>query len=240
MLRVNWNYIKGLGLIALVSFVFVFSSFRNNVRKIAEIKVNFLGENNLFMTEASVNKLLIQNNEELPNMAKEILDLNDIESALKSNPMIKTAEVHLTVNGEVRADILQRKPIARVSTNASYYIDDEGAFMPLSAFHTARVPLVTGHVKKNKLSNVYIIANKIFNDQFLKTHVVEVYQNEDETFVLKTRAFDLEIWLGNLDKLDNKISNLKAFYQKAKKDDMLSKYSKVNLQFDNQVVCTKK
>jgi len=33
---------------------------------------------------------------------------------------------------------------------------------------------------------------------------------------------------------------LKAFYQKAKKDDMLSKYSKVNLQFDNQVVCTKK
>ncbi len=239
-MRVNWNYIQGLVLIALVSFVFVFSSFRNNVRKIEEIKINFLGENNLFMTEASVNKLLIQNNEELPNMAKEILDLNDLENVLKSNPMIKTAEVHLTVNGEVKADILQRKPIARVSTNASYYIDDEGVFMPLSAFHTARVPLVTGYVKKNKLGKVYTIANKVFNDEFLKTHVVEIYQREDEAFVLKTRAFDFEIWLGDLYNLEKKISNFKAFYQKANKDKTLGRYSKVNLQFENQVVCTKK
>lgn len=240
MLRVNWNYIKGLALIALVSFVFVFSSFRNNVRKIEEIKVNFLGENNLFMTEASVNKLLIQKANDLPNMPKEILDLNELENVLKSNPMIKTAEVHLTVNGEVRADILQRKPIARVSTNASYYIDDEGTFMPLSTFHTARVPLVTGHVRKNKLDKVYTLAHKIFNDSFLKMHVVEIHQKEDETFILKTRAFDFEIWLGNLDHLEKKINNLKAFYQKAKKDNSLANYSKVNLQFDNQVVCTKK
>lgn len=239
-MRVNLNYIKGLVLIALISFVFVFSSFRNNNRKIEEIKVNFLGNNNLFMTEESVNKLLIQKQENLKNMPKEILDLNELENVLKSNPMIKTAEVYLTVNGKVKADILQRKPIARVSTNASYYIDDEGAFMPLSAFHTARVPLVTGYVEKNNLDKVYTIAKKVFNDQFLRTHIVEIKQNEDETFVLKTRAFDFEIWLGDLNNLEKKISNFKAFYQKAKKDNALSKYSKVNLQFDNQVVCTKK
>lgn len=192
------------------------------------------------MTEESVNKLLIQKEENLTKVAKEILDLNELETVLESNPMIKTAEVHLTVNGEVRVDVLQRKPIARVSTNASYYIDDEGSFMPLSTFHTARVPLITGHVKKNELKNAYTIASKIFKDQFLKTHVVEIYQNQDETFILKTRAFDFKILLGNLDNLEKKISNLKAFYQKAKKDNTLAKYSKVNLQFDNQVVCTKK
>ena len=154
--------------------------------------------------------------------------------------MIKTAEVYLTVNGKVKADILQRKPIARVSTNASYYIDDEGAFMPLSALHTARVPLVTGYVEKNNLDKVYTIAKKVFNDQFLRTHIVEIKQNEGEAFVLKTRTFDFEIWLGDLNNLEKKISNFKVFYQKAKKDNALSKYSKVNLQFDNQVVCTKK
>ncbi|WP_239021962.1 cell division protein FtsQ/DivIB [Pontimicrobium aquaticum] len=223
-----------------MSFVFVFSSFRNRERRIEDIKVNFLGDNNLFMTEASVNKLLIQKVNSLSNMTKEILDLNELENVLKSNPMIKTAEVHLTVNGEVRADVLQRKPIARVSTNVSYYIDDEGTFMPLSTFHSARVPLVTGHVKKNKLEKVYKLAEKVFNDAFLKMHVVEIHQKENETFVLKTRAFDFEIWLGNLDNLEKKINNLKAFYQKAKKDNELTNYSIVNLQFDNQVVCTKK
>jgi len=239
-LRVNWNYIKGLVLLVLVGFLFAFSSIRNNTRNVQNVTVNFMGDDNLFVTEETVNKLLIQNIEDLTRVPKEILDLNELELALKSNPMIKTAQVHLTVNGEVMADVIQRKPIARVSTNASYYIDDEGSFMPLSSNYTARVPLVTGFIMKNDLSNVFKIAHKILNDQFLKTHIVEIYQNRDKTIVLKTRVLDFEILMGQLDRIDSKISNLKAFYQKAKKDKSLNKYSKVNLQFENQVVCTKK
>ena len=240
MLRVNWNYIKVLILLLLVSFLFAFSSIRNNQRKVKNITVNFIGEDNLFITEAMVNKLLIQNQEDVTNVTKEILDLNELELVLKSNPMIKAAQVCLTVNGEVRADVIQRKPIARVSTNTSYYIDAEGKFMPLSSNYTARVPLVTGFVDKNSLSNMFKIANKIYNDQFLKTHVVEIHQKRDETIVLKIRVLDFEVLFGNLDGLDKKINNFKAFYQKARKDKSLNKYSKVNLQFENQVVCTKK
>ena len=239
-MRVNWNYIKGFTLLVLVGFLFAFSSFRNSTRHVNNVAVNFMGDDNLFITEETVNKLLIQNKADLTSVPKEILDLNELELALKSNPMIKTAQVQLTVDGEVRADVVQRRPIARVSTNASYYIDDEGLFMPLSSNYTARVPLVTGYIMKNDLSNVFKIAHKIYNDQFLKTHVVEIRQNQDKNIVLKTRVLDFEILIGQLDRLDGKISNLKAFYQKAKKDKMLNKYSKVNLQFENQVVCTKK
>ena len=202
--------------------------------------VNFIGEDNLFITHETVNKLLIVNKEDLTKVPKEILDLNGLEITLNSNPMIKTAQVYLTVNGEVRADVEQCKPIARVSTNASYYIDDEGKFMPLSTNFSARVPLVTGYIEKNNLNNVFKIADKIYNDQFLKKHIVEIHQNQDKTIILKTRVLDFEIVLGNLILLDKKINNLKAFYQKAKKDKSLNKYSIVNLQFENQVVCTKK
>ena len=112
--------------------------------------------------------------------------------------------------------------------------------MPLSENRSARVPLVTGHINKNDLSNVFLIAQKIQEDEFLQTHIVEIIQHQDRSLSLKARTLEFEIYLGNLNYLERKISNLKAFYQKAKKDDMLSKYSKVNLQFDNQVVCTKK
>lgn len=74
----------------------------------------------------------------------------------------------------------------------------------------------------------------------MKTHIVEIHQSRKGTIKLKTRVTDFEILVGNLNNLDKKINNLKAFYQKAKKDKTLNKYSKVNLQFDNQVVCTKK
>jgi len=207
---------------------------------VENVSINFIGKDNLFVNQETVNKLLIQKKGNLKKVPKEILDLNELEIALNSNPMIKTAEVYLTVNGEIKVDVEQKKPIARVNTNASYYIDDEGSFMPLSTNYTARVPLVRGYVEKNKLDNVFLIANKIYNDEFLKTHIVEIYQNQDETIILKTRVLDFEIVLGNLEMLDKKINNFKAFYQKAKKDKSLNKYSKVNLQFENQVVCTKK
>ncbi len=240
MLRVNWKYIKAFLLLALVGFLFAFSSKKNGSRNISDIGIYFIGENNLFITSEMVNKLLIQNKEEVTKVPKEILDLNGLENALISNQMIKTAEVYLTVNGEVRADVEQRTPIARVNTNASYYIDDEGLFMPLSAYRSARVPLVTGHIYKNDLGNVYKIARKIHNDEFLKMQIIEIRQNKDKSISLKIRALDFEIFIGQLDHLDKKINNLKAFYQKAKKDKSLPNYIKVNLQFENQVVCTKK
>lgn len=239
-MRVNWNYIKALILLVLVSFLFAFSTIRNAERNVTKIDVSFIGEDNLFITHEMVNKLLILNEQDVTNVAKEILDLNELETVLNSNSMIKTAQVYLTVNGEVRVNVIQRKPIARVSTNVFYYIDDEGLFMPLSQNYTARVPLVTGYVEKNNLNTIFKIASKIYNDPFLKTHIIEIYQKQDETIILKTRVLDFEIVLGNLDRLDKKINNFKAFYQKAKKDKTLKKYNKVNLQFENQVVCTKK
>jgi len=234
------DFFKLLIVLVIAGLLYGFSSQRNGDRKLTNVLVEFTDENSPFITLSTVNKLLIQKDEDLKKVPKNILDLNGLEFALNSNPMIKSAEVYLTVNGVVRADVVQRKPIARVSTNASYYIDDEGSFMPLSTNYTARVPLVKGYVEKNKLNNIFVIANKIANDEFLKAHIIEIYQNQDETIILKTRVFDFEIVLGNLDMLDKKINNFKAFYQKAKKDKSLNKYSKVNLQFENQVVCTKK
>ena len=224
----------------LVTLLFAFSSDRNGSRTVEGISINFTSDENQFITHEAVNKLLIQNEDKITGMPKEILDLNGLEAALNSNPMIKAAEVYLTVNGEVRADVEQRKPIARINTNASYYLDEDGLFMPLSLNHSARVPLITGHVYKNDLGNVHHIAKKISDDKFLRKHVVEIHQHPEQDISLKLRALDFEVYVGQLDQLDLKINNLKAFYQKAKRDKTLSNYSKVNLEFNNQVVCTKK
>ncbi|MEO5790037.1 MAG: cell division protein FtsQ/DivIB [Gelidibacter sp.] len=206
----------------------------------SEPNIKFLGDENLFITHEAVSKLLIQNQQSVTNTAKEMIDLNDLESALNANVMIKRAQVYITVDGTLVAEIEQKKPIARVSTNASYYIDDVGSYMPLSTNYTSRVPLVTGFVVKNELYNVFTVAKKVQSDEFLKTHVTEIHQNENGSIDLRFRLNDFRIQLGSLDKLDKKINNLKAFYQKAMKDSTLNTYSVVNLRFDKQVICTKK
>lgn len=238
-MRVNWNYIKMFVLLVLVGFLFAFASQRNGVRKVSNPHIKFIGENNLFVTNETVSKLLIQKYGGIKNVPKETLDLNKLENVLKSNPMIKAAEVYVAVNGTLNAEIEQKTPIARVSTNASYYIDDEGFYMPLSTNYSARVPLVTGYVEKNDLKSIHKIASKITHDEFLKKNVIEIHQSIDKVVFLKLRKCNFIVQLGNVNFLDKKINNLKAFYQKNLKEKTLNNYSKVNLQFDNQVICTK-
>ena len=240
MLRVNWAYIKILVLFGMVAFLFAFATSKNSNRKITEPDIRFVGNSdNLFITYETVSKLLIQNQGKVKNVPKEILDLNQLESALNSNPMIKSAEVYVSVDGTLNAEIEQKRPIARVSTNASYYIDDKGAYMPLSSNYTARVPLVTGYVEKNNLNNVFVVARKIQNDDFLIKNVIEIHQDINKKIYLKLRQCKFLVQLGDVKLLDKKINNLKAFYQKSLKENTLNNFSKVNLQFDNQVICTK-
>ena len=239
-MHINWNVIKSVLLLGLVVFLYAFSSHKNNSRLVSKVAVQFTGNENVYITSEMVNKLLIQNQEHLYILPKDNLDLKEMEMVLESDDMVKSAQVYLTVNGEVSAKVEQRRPIARVQTASIFYIDEDGLAMPLSPQHSARVPLVTGIIENEQLDAIYSMALKIDQDPFLKTYVTEIHQNETKEIRLKMRLLNFEIEVGSLDRLDEKMKNLKAFYQKAKKDKMLDIYKSVNLQFKNQVVCTKK
>ncbi|CDF80660.1 cell division protein FtsQ [Formosa agariphila KMM 3901] len=239
MSKIHWGYVKLIVLSGIVLFLFAFASARNSQRKISEPIIHFMGDNNLYITQENVSNLLIQKEKEVSEMTKETLDLNTLEFALNSNPLIKSAQVYVDVNGSLTADIEQKLPIARIQDTTSYYLDDRGGYMPLSTNHTARVPFVVGHIEKNNLSNVFIIAQKVYNDTFLKKHVVEIHQDETQKISLKLRQHRFNVYLGDLTQLDKKINNLKVFYKKALEENSLKDYDKINLQFDNQVVCTK-
>ena len=239
-MRSNWNFIKGLFLLGLVVFLYAFSSFKNNSRPVKSVNVQFTGEDNVFITSETVNKLLIQSQEKPYFLPKEGIDLKEMEFSLESNDMIKSAQAYLTLNGEVRVKVEQKRPIARVHSSDVFYIDEDGFRMPLSSEHSARVPLVYGVVDNEDFESVYKVASVVYNDSFLKMYITEIFQNEIKEISLKMRLLDFEVLVGNLDNLEIKLRNLKAFYQKAKKDNMLGIYKSVNLQFENQVVCTEK
>ena len=239
-MKVPYKILKVLLIIIMISGLYAFSSIRNGSRISTLPEIKFIGSDNLFITESNVSKLLIQNQKGILNKHKEIIDLNDLEAALTSNPMIKEAQVFMSVDGKITAEIEQKKPLARVNTNASYYIDDQGSYMPLSENYSARVPLVTGFVYKNDLTNLYKISKHIHEDEFLRKYVVQIHQHEDKSIDLKFRLHDFTVKLGDLKNLSKKTNNLKAFYQKALKDSTIEQFSIVNLKFDNQVIGTRK
>ncbi len=235
-MRKYLNYIKGIFMLLLVVFLFAFSSIRNNARTPASINIHFNGENPLFIAASNVDNMLTQNQEYIQCVTKDVLDLKALESTISSHEMIEKAEVFLTVDGGLKIDIEQRKPLARVVSDLSFYIDRQGKPMPLSDAYTARVLLVHGKVTESNLEIIYKMIMAVENDPFLKLYTTDLMIDAQDQISMRTRDCTFEILIGDLDRLDQKITNFKAFYQKAKKDSLLKRYKRVNLKFNQQVV----
>lgn len=232
------NNIKVIIVLAVVSIFFAFSSSQNNAKPISEVEVSFIGENNLFISKTKVDKLLIQNNDYIKCVSKDILDLKALENKLSSHDMIENSEVYISINGILKIDIKQRNPYARVISDSSFYIDNNGTKMPLSDNYSARVLLVHGLNDESKIDYVFKLIKTIRDDEFLNLNVTDILINKSD-ISLRVRDCNFEVLVGDLNNLETKIKNFKAFYQKAYRDKILNNYKKVNLQFNNQIVCTK-
>ncbi|MEO0901531.1 MAG: hypothetical protein AAFY00_05750 [Bacteroidota bacterium] len=238
-MRVNWDILKLSVLILCVIGLYGFSDYRSNQREVEGISINFLGDNDLFIDEASVNKLLIQNYGGIKNRPKEQLVLNTIEKVVQSNDMVKKAQIYFTVDGKLVSKIVQRKPIGRIESASKFYLDDVGKRMPLSKQYSARVPIITGKITGKTLEDAYTILNYINADDFLRKNVIGIHVEEEGNYQLRFRMENFVVNLGGVDNLNEKFKNFMAFYAKATKDNSLEKYAVVSLEFNNQVVCTK-
>ena len=238
-MQINWNYIKILSLLMVISGLYGFADYRSKQRKIDGISIKFLGDNDLYMTEELVNKLLIQNYGSVKNRTKEQVVLNTIEEIIISNPMVKNAQVYLSIEGELISKIVQRKPIGRVEGVSKFYLDDTGKRMPFSKLHSARVPIITGKITGKSLEDAYVILDFLNEDDFLRKNVIAIHIKEEGEYQLKFRMENFVVNLGGVENLDEKFKNFMAFYMKATKDKTLEKYAVVSLEFENQVVCTK-
>ncbi len=233
-------YIKGLLLLAFVVFLYGFTSQRNNAKKIEKLNINFENGDNLFITYDMVNKLLIQSYDGLQSLPKENIFLNKLEQTLLSNEMVENAEVFISVNGELGVLIKQKTPIARVNQRGkTFYIDSKGKRMPLSSNYSARVPIVIG-IQNDKISEeIFKLSTLIYNDDFLKKQIIAIEQRSVNEFVLRTRMGNQMVELGSLNRIDQKVKKLKAFYQKVIKENTIENYKTINLMYNSQVVCTK-
>lgn len=228
-----------LVIVAMV-FLYQFSQTRFLNRPVDQIEVKLTSVNNHFISQEMVNNLLKQ---KIPSASKVIvddLDLNRLESELLQNEMIEDADVFLDVHGVLHAEVQQKTAVARVLGNqSSYYIDSKGGTMPLSKEFSAHVPVVVGKVSKEYKENFTVFLDKIHTDEFLKTTITGIQILSDQSVKLTVRDYDYTIDFGRLLEIDKKFENYKAFVHYAQTDTLINKYTKVNLRFTEQVICTK-
>ncbi|WP_291119345.1 cell division protein FtsQ/DivIB [Flavobacterium sp. UBA6135] len=236
----NWTNLRLLLVLGLVVFLFAFSTKRNEQRKLTKSIVEFVGEDQLFVTHETVNKLLIENKKDASAIRKVALDLNSLEFAINQHDMVEKSQVYVSIDGVLKAVVKQKTPIARVfNANESYYIDYEGTKMPLSDIHSARVPLISGMNSQDELSQLIDLLRHIYDSEFLKKNIIGVQILPTGQLMMKNRNFDYVIDFGKSLAFEDKFKNYEAFFYKAIQDSSIYQYKKIDLKYSQQVVCTK-
>ena len=238
-MRFNWLKIKLILLLALISGLFYSTISVNNLREIKSSDIYMYDYDSLLISEDSIQsvipELLV-----LKNINKSNIHKNNLEFELNKNQLINQSDIFIDVSGKMIVNIKQRKPIARFLDNKNY-LDVNGLIMPKSKDYSPVVPIIVGFNKSTlQLKSIYKLSHFIYEDKFLRKNITKIIIDSTGNFVLQLRKHKFKVSLGRLDKLELKVNNFKAFYIKGMKDQLLNKYSTINLQFDNQVVGVKK
>ena len=237
-MRFSWMKIKLFFLLVLISGLFYSTISVNNLRDISKTDIYIHDSSNLFITKDSIKSAVIEIIT-TKNIHKSSVHLKALEFELNKIELVRKSNVFIDVNGTMVIDIEQRKPIARFIDNKSY-LDEDGLVMPKSKYYSARVPVIKGYTNsQDQLDLIYKLSNYIKDDKFLSQSATEILIDSNSNFSIKLRDYRFKILIGQLNNLDLKIKNFKAFYINASANQILNKYSVINLQFDNQVVCVK-
>jgi cell division protein FtsQ len=218
-----------------------------------------------FVDRDDIMKLLRDRGDSIIGQPMSSVNVAELEKVLNSHVAIADAEVFMAVDGEVRIEVEQRRPVLRVFNvdNESYYIDEEGELMPLSEKFTARVLVATGYVYEpyakrymfsiadieadslaranSMLDDLFALAMFIRKDPFWHAQVEQVHVNSERELELIPKVGDHRILLGDASNLGDKFRKLRVFYEQGLvPTGWWNNYSVINLKFKDQVVCTKK
>ena len=170
------------------------------------------------------------------------INTEEIEKAVLSNEMVANAEVYKTPSGIIKLEIEQKMPILRVmGVKGNYYVDHRGKIMPISLRYVANVPIATGYVEKEfAKSDLYKFALFLQENDFWNDQIEQIYVHPDKEVELIPRVGNHRILLGTFDHFEEKLANLRLFYEQAIPKMGWEKYSIINLKYRNQIVCTKR
>lgn len=242
-----------------IYLVFVFTSFdRKNESKTMCSKVNIeiADDATSGFIDTKVIKQRLQKAGVYP-IGKRMNTINArvIEDMLRTSPFVKTAECHKTEGGTVYISVTQRMPVIRIKADNGddYYVDDNDCIMPRSNY-TSDLIIATGSISRRYATTCLSPLGKtIMQNDLWKNLVEQINILPDQSVEIVPRIGNHIVLLGKMpDDIDRKkrekaiaeffnykMERLEKFYRFGLPEVGWNKYSYINIEFDNQIICRK-
>jgi cell division protein FtsQ len=238
----------------------VFIASTSGKKPCAGIKIDISDSTDYhFVTKKQLLSLAYGNSTRIAGKPVKDVSIDDIEGRINSLHELKEAEAYMSIDGLVHIFVEQRNPIMRVMPNdgGDYFVDDDGFVMRKRNLYNPRLHIIEGNVnisqamldgisvldtsiKKSILKDIFPLVNYINDDKFWSAQIDQIYIDKNDEIDLIPRAGNHIIHLGSCENYKGKLRNLSAFY-----DDVLpvvgwNKYSVINLEYKDQVVCKRR
>lgn len=213
-----------------------------------QIKIENI-ENNHFMDEGDVMDLMQINQEALKGASLSKVSMKEIEKRIKQDRFVKEAQLYSDLKGNLVVKVELRRPIARMVRNdgPDGYIAEDGTIMPVSEKFSARVVLLSGLYVRNLLQQENLNAteegkqlmnmiNFIREDDLWKAQIAQLDMDSKGRITLFPQVGDEMVEFGTPENAQVKFKKLRIFYKEILPTKGWSKYKRVNLEYEGQII----
>ena len=232
-----------------LSFLIAFSERKQggSVCKNISVELDNLNENH-FLDEADILQLVEGSGQPVKGIGIDRINLKDIEKKLKFDKHILNAELFGDLKGNLIVNVELRRPIARVVQNDApdAYIAEDGVIMPVSEKYTSRVVLVSGYVKgllesqdlnkSEEGKQLLEMIEYISADKFWKAQVAQLDLDKTGKIIIFPQVTGQRVEFGKPENVEAKFKKLMVFYKEILPTRGWTRYERVNLEYEGQVV----
>ena len=238
-----------IGAVVLIGSIFLF--FRDYLGDKDEKVIVHVDHKygNYFISEKEIKSLVKEIKSQYTGSNR--VNLRVLEEKLKENKFVHKAEVSRDVEGNLVVSIEQDTPVARLISDEGKggYLSVENTILPLSDNYTARVLVLSGggiidlykpEFFETNEGKVFVeFVKYISNDPFWKAQLAQVEMDQNHDLVLLPQLGKQKILFGSPSQFYLKLKHLKRFYDEIIPKKGWNYYQKVDLRFDNQIVCSR-
>lgn len=212
-----------------------------------------------FVTRKQILNLAYGNSSRIAGEHVKDVSVSAIEKRISVLRELKKAEVYISIDGIVHIHVEQRNPVMRVmpGDGGDYFVDVDGIVVRRRNLYNPRLHIVEGNVnissamlngvsvldtsiKHSILKDIYHLVNYLNDDKFWSAQIDQIYVDGNDEIDLIPRTGKQVIHLGTAGNYEGKLRNLEAFYEKVLPEVGWNKYSVINLEYKDQIVCKRR
>lgn len=184
------------------------------------------------------------------------LPLDSLNLVLSSNPWIIDVKTTMDLNSGLDVKLVECKPVMRIynSDNESVYVDMDGFVFPVENDYRPRLLIGSGNADfpidkygnvdddeyiNTDLPKMFNVMKAVLENEYSSCCVKQIFLDKNKNFKFSMNNTDIIVIFGDDKNIEEKLFRMEHFFMRMQGNPELENYKEINVNFNNQVICTK-